>query len=226
MKTKLGIESEYSRKKGMEAVLGLYPGLKSYCCYLTRSQWDGEDLAQEIVAKVFRHYLKPGYKQQEISMALLYRMAKNQWLDHVRKMKREKEESKKSPSYEPFKHFAETSAMIETLLAHLTINQAAIFLLKDIFFFSLSEISEELGISEGAVKSSLFRTRNRLRDILAMEEEGKKNNLNDSSILHSFIESLQLDEPLILLKVLKSHRLKGQSSPFQAPMMNMQAKAA
>jgi RNA polymerase sigma-70 factor, ECF subfamily len=226
LKTKLGIESENCSKNGTETVLGMYPSLKSYCCYLTRSQWDGEDLAQETIAKVLHYYLKPGQKQPEISMALLYRIAQNQWVDNVRKKKREMGANGKDPSYEPLKHFPEIYAAIETLLNHLTLNQAAIFLLKDIFYYSLSDISEALGISEGAVKASLFRTRNRLADILAMEEEEQRGFLQNPSILKSFVDALQLEDPQILLKVLKNQRLKAESVPSRAPLMTMQLKAA
>jgi RNA polymerase sigma-70 factor (ECF subfamily) len=225
LKTKLGIESDNCSKNGMETVLGMYPALKSYCCYLTRSQWDGEDLAQETIAKVFHYYLKPGQKQPEISMALLYRIAQNQWVDHVRKTKREQDANGKDPSYEPLKHFAEIYAAMETLLTHFTLNQAAIFLLKDIFYYSLSDISEVLGISEGAVKASLFRTRNRMADILAMEEE-QRGFVQNSSILKSFIDALQSEDPQILLKVMKDQRLKAKSVPSRAPLMTMQLKAA
>ena len=46
---------------------------------LTKNKWDGEDLAQETVCKVLRKY-----RNKDICMTLVYKIARNRWLDQMK----------------------------------------------------------------------------------------------------------------------------------------------
>ena len=59
---------------------------------------------------------------------------------------------------------------INSFLRGLNEETRSIFVLRYWYGYSLSEIASELGVSEPKIKSSLFRTRNRLLD--AMTKEG------------------------------------------------------
>ena len=59
---------------------------------------------------------------------------------------------------------------INSFLRGLNEETRAIFVLRYWYGYSLTEIASELGVSEPKIKSSLFRTRNRLLD--AMTKEG------------------------------------------------------
>ena len=46
---------------------------------LTKNKWDGEDLAQETVCKVLQKY-----RNKDICMTLVYKIARNRWLDQIK----------------------------------------------------------------------------------------------------------------------------------------------
>ncbi|RIW38513.1 sigma-70 family RNA polymerase sigma factor [Bacillus salacetis] len=144
-----------------DQIMKVYPQLRSYCWNLTGDKWDGEDLAQETIYKVLNSYKETN---QKLNSALLYTIARNNWIDTVRKRAREslsdkvqKEESREMSSS------SDISYLIENILKNFTLQQTVIFLLKDVFHYNYKEISEELSLSEGAVKASLFRMRTRLK---------------------------------------------------------------
>ncbi len=56
-----------------------YGELKRYCTFLTKNKWDGEDLAQETVCKVLQKY-----SNKDICMTLVYKIARNRWLDQMK----------------------------------------------------------------------------------------------------------------------------------------------
>ncbi|WP_260838861.1 sigma-70 family RNA polymerase sigma factor [Heyndrickxia oleronia] len=160
MKTKLGNESGIDKTD----ITNFYPALKRYCRMMTRNNWDGDDLAQETMEKMLKTYID---KNASINITLLYRIAHNRWVDQMRKDSKVVNGSLQEPSYDPIKDLPELYSIIEKLVSNLSYQQTVIFILKDVFQFSLSDISESLNMTEGAIKASLFRTRNRLKNIVA-----------------------------------------------------------
>ena len=72
--------------------------------------------------------------------------------------------------FEQVEEKGEFRLFINSFLRGLNEETRAIFVLRYWYGYSLSEIASELSVSEPKVKSSLFRTRNRLLD--AMTKEG------------------------------------------------------
>lgn len=54
---------------------------------------------------------------------------------------------------------------MHTLIQHMTPVQRAVFLLKDVYDFSLADIAEKLQMTPGAVKAALHRARRSLVDV-------------------------------------------------------------
>ncbi|WP_020061844.1 RNA polymerase subunit sigma-70 [Bacillus sp. 123MFChir2] len=189
-----------------------YAELKRYCTFLTKNKWDGEDLAQETICKVLKKYTDMEWKQS-ICLTLLYKVARNQWLDQMR-TKAYETESDKEASYEPHENVAELYDLIETILSCLNEMQTVIFLLKDVFEYSLADIAAITSMSEGAVKASLFRTRNKLKTI--KEEERfviSKDMEEDMEIL---VKAIRKQRPELLIELMPTLKFSkiSQQQPF------------
>jgi RNA polymerase sigma-70 factor (ECF subfamily) len=145
-----------------EAVKPLLRELRQYCVYLTGSTWDGEDLLQETVALAFRYYKRRG-EIKEIRPFLM-KVARNKRIDGYRKRRiRETsgdlalEEGRRDSCY------FEIKGWIEWLAAKLPANQLKVWLLADYFGYTMNEIAQGLGYTMSAVRSLLFRAREKLR---------------------------------------------------------------
>src|SRR5512144_2801643 len=68
----------------LDAYEGLRPELYRYCRHLTRSPWDAEDLAQDVLARAFVTLGKLGAAPPN-PRAWLFRVASNAWIDQQRR---------------------------------------------------------------------------------------------------------------------------------------------
>ncbi|MEB6550307.1 sigma-70 family RNA polymerase sigma factor [Heyndrickxia sporothermodurans] len=227
MKTKLGYESMNKQSQ----LINWYPALKRYCRSITRNDWDGDDLAQETMIKMYRSYVGKDCNRNKISLALLYKIAHNQWIDQLRKTK-ETTITHKELSYEPMKGLPDLYSNIEKLVNHLTPKQTIIFLLKDVFEYSLADISAQLAMSEGSIKASLFRSRNRLKSIEIKEESENPSiisDVNDQMFHQTILEAIRQENPSELIKQFYEIRMKeigsvsSQSSHFTPQCLHLQA---
>ncbi|MDH4421723.1 MULTISPECIES: RNA polymerase subunit sigma-70 [Bacillus] len=170
-----------------------YGELKRYCTFLTKNKWDGEDLAQETVCKVLQKY-----KNKDICMTLLYKIARNRWLDQL-KLKSVHEKIKEQITFEePHKKIADLHEMVGKVLSSLNVQQSAILLLKDVFQYSIADIAKVCSVSEGAVKASLFRSRNRLKTV---SEEGIEI-VEFTDDIDIVVTSIREERPELLTKLL------------------------
>lgn len=170
-----------------------YGELKRYCTFLTKNKWDGEDLAQEAVCKVLQKY-----SDKDICMTLLYKIARNRWLDQV-KVKSVQEKMEEQITFEePHEKIADLHEMVGKVLFSLNVQQSVILLLKDVFQYSIADIAKICSVSEGAVKASLFRSRNRLKTV---SEEGIEivEYTDDVEIV---VTSIREERPELLTKLL------------------------
>ncbi|MBS4173088.1 sigma-70 family RNA polymerase sigma factor [Bacillus sp. FJAT-49736] len=204
MKTKLGNESIKHDPIITSKIIHMYPALKRYCQFLTKNGWDAEDLAHEAIEKMYNKYM---VEKSNISNALLYRIAHNQWVDQIRKRSKENAELQVEPSIDPLKTLPEVYSISEKLVKKLTPQQTIIFILKDVFQYDMSEIAKQLNLSEGAIKSSLFRTRQHLKRIANEDESHTPPNQIEAEhhrlLLDYVIHSIQQEQPLILIKQYK-----------------------
>ena len=158
----------------------------------TNNPADALDISQETFIKAFRNLKK--FKGDSSPETWVYRIAVNTALDFVRRNARRsetslyvtdedgKEQALDIPDdrYSPAKA-AEQADMREQLkkaIAMLPEEQRQVLVLRDINDFSYQQISEILDVSEGTVKSRLFRARARLLELL-------KNSGNFSSYISS-----------------------------------------
>lgn len=141
-----------------EEIEELYSKLQRYCQFISQNKWDGEDLAQESFLKTWLHYKY----QPEISAALVNRIAHNEWINTIRKRKKETLEDIPEQSQNETEQIVNRFEAIQKLIHQLTPKQAIMFALKEGFQFQLSEIAELLDTSEAAVKAAIFRAKQRL----------------------------------------------------------------
>lgn len=168
--------------------------LKRYCLALTQSPWDADDLAQDTWVKALsymkisdsdttnpinenkqmihtshsnhtNHTNQVNHANHPNPEALLLRIAKNTWIDRVRRkatlsrlLDLEQSRTEETATLGSF----EIEAVFQALLEHLSPLQQAVFLLRDVFGYSGLEAAEILDTTEGAVKAALHRARQAL----------------------------------------------------------------
>lgn len=137
---------------------GLRPELYRYCRHLTRSPWDAEDLAQDVLARAFVTLGQLGAAPPN-PRAWLFRVASNAWLDQQRR-------PRTLPPAEPATPVdpRATREAAGTLMARLAPQERAAVVLKDVFDFALDEIAEVLATTPNAIKAALHRGRGKLVD--------------------------------------------------------------
>jgi RNA polymerase sigma-70 factor, ECF subfamily len=144
--------------------LAQYRGdLHRYCRRLTGNVWDGEDLMQDTLVRVFSMLGKID-ADLENPRAYLIRTATNLRIDRVRRTARERAvlamempESEAAPDTS-----ADQRDAAKALFQSLHPQERAAILMKDVFDLSLEETAAMLRTSVGAVKSALSRARDRL----------------------------------------------------------------
>ncbi|WP_438015123.1 RNA polymerase sigma factor [Sorangium sp. So ce315] len=155
-----------SWQRFLDAFEPLRPELYRYCRYLTRSPWDAEDLVQDTMARGFVT-LGTMFHELPNPRAWLFRVASNLWIDRARRRRMERDAMGEpaaalpTPGHAPEEPRASREAA-GTLVAHLSPQERAAVVLKDVFDFSLEEVAASLSTSVGAVKAALHRGRGKL----------------------------------------------------------------
>lgn len=137
----------------------LVPKLYRYCYFLTKSKWDGEDLAQESICKALSHY--PAV--QNWSSSLLNKIAYHLWVDKVRKQSKESIGIVPEVNAQDIPKEGISLEIIEKLSRKMTPKQLVTFVLKEAFQYKISEVADVLGMTETAVKALLNRSREKLK---------------------------------------------------------------
>src|SRR5690606_28502632 len=157
-------------RRYLDALVPLRPALHRYCCGLTGNVWDGEDLVQDTLVRVFCLLGKTDAELRD-PRAYLLRTATHLWIDRLRRRAREQALRAAEPR-EPERLGAtdgpvQGAALREAagaLLGRLAPRERAAVLLKDVFDLSLEETASILQTSVGAVKAALHRGRSRLEE--------------------------------------------------------------
>lgn len=143
---------------------------------------DAEDLMQEVFIKVFRSLSK--YRGDAKLSSWIHRIAVNTCIDHCRTMKKKKsviqnhldhpdditlntipDEDAMNPETELEKNMIQKH--IDQALEKISPRERAIFVLRHYQDMPLKEIAEELDITVGTVKSTLFRALKRMQKELS-----------------------------------------------------------
>ncbi|MGO4789592.1 RNA polymerase sigma factor [Paenibacillus sp. 2KB_20] len=149
--------------------------LHRYCLSLTNSSWDSDDLVQDTWIKALEHMKQRSHVNPE---ALLLRIAKNTWIDRVRRdqtyrrildEKLEQVLPREETSNEDSKLNIEFA--FQWLQEHLSPLQRTVLLLREVYEYSVSETAIKLKTTEGAVKAALHRAHKVLQSLDSEEEE-------------------------------------------------------
>jgi len=149
----------------LETITTLRPSLHRYCARMTGSVMDGEDVVQESLFEAYRKL--DHFDESRPLKPWLFRIAHNRCIDFLRrKGVRDKAESAAAvpnvaESAEPI---LETGTAVEHLVLTLPPKARACILLKDVFDYSLEEISELVESTVGGVKAALNRARTKLAE--------------------------------------------------------------
>lgn len=145
----------------------------------TNNEADALDVSQEVFLRVFRAL--PGFKGDSSLTTWVYRIAVNTSIDLSRRRSRRAESSLTETDeegretelpdlrYSPEAEYGRTELReaIKAAIAALDSDYRAVIILRDVNGLSYGEISEALALSEGTVKSRIFRAREKLRVPLA-----------------------------------------------------------
>jgi RNA polymerase sigma-70 factor (ECF subfamily) len=127
-----------------------------------------EELAQDVFLKAYRAL--PALPADANQRAWLYRIATNTAYDHLRRSKLLQwlplMEERELPTAEgsPEERTGEQQA-VQRALSQLPLDYRAALILFSVQGYSIKEIGEMLGVSEGAVKTRLCRARERFREV-------------------------------------------------------------
>jgi RNA polymerase sigma-70 factor (ECF subfamily) len=154
-------------KAFLETMTQLRPRLHRYCARMTGSVLDGEDIVQEALFEAYRKL--DTFDERRALAPWLFRIAHNRCIDFLRR--RGVREEAETAAAGPIAVAPEdppgltVGPAVERLVVTLPPKERACVLLKDVFDYSLEEISELVGSSVGAVKAALSRGRSKLADL-------------------------------------------------------------
>jgi RNA polymerase sigma-70 factor (ECF subfamily) len=147
----------------LETISTLRPSLHRYCARMTGSVMNGEDVVQETLFEAYRKL--DTFDETRPLKPWLFRIAHNRCIDFLRsKGVREEADAAAALPDEalPVEPSVGTGKALEHLVLTLPPKERATVLLKDVFDYSLEEISELVDSSVGAVKAALNRGRTKL----------------------------------------------------------------
>ncbi|OPA75294.1 hypothetical protein BVG16_22115 [Paenibacillus selenitireducens] len=138
--------------------------LQRYCLSLTQSRWDAEDLAQDTWVKAFHPLHAMDHPHME---ARLKRIAKNTWIDQCRRKKlfQQIQAMSELNTVMPDYGLLNIELALQALMKHLSPLQRTVFLLRDVFEYTIEETARYLKTTEGAVKAALHRARQSMRTV-------------------------------------------------------------
>lgn len=156
-------------RKYLDELAPIRPDLHRYCCKLTGNVWDGEDLLQDALIKVFSLLGKIDADLTQ-PRAYLIRTVTNLWIDRQRRLAREFAHMELERSAEPnpvvdSSMGKEVDDAVSSLMQNLHPQERAAVVMKDVLDLSLDETASILKTTVGAVKSALKRGRDRLNDL-------------------------------------------------------------
>jgi RNA polymerase sigma-70 factor (ECF subfamily) len=151
----------------LETMTRLRSSLHRYCSRMTGSVLDGEDIVQEALFQAYRKL--DTFDDSRPMGPWLFRIAHNRCVDFLRhRGVREDAEAEVAASdyVAPVDSAgAELGRAIEHLVLTLPPKERACVLLKDVFDYSLEEISDLVDTTVGGVKAALNRGRTKLASI-------------------------------------------------------------
>lgn len=153
-------------RRYLDALAPIRPQLHRYCTRLTGNVWDGEDLMQDALVRVFALLGKIDM-DLENPRAYLIRTATHLWIDRMRRRAREEAMlalEAAEPQSEELAAPDATRPAVDEMFRKLHPQERAAIVMKDVLELSLEETAAMLKTSPGAVKAALHRARGRLAE--------------------------------------------------------------
>jgi RNA polymerase sigma-70 factor (ECF subfamily) len=155
-------------------LVSLRPKLHRYCTRMVGSAIDAEDVVQDTLAKTIEAY--PGEPAIANTEAWLFRIAHNTALDFLRRRAREQKSSGDEDIAmiaDPIDqvHQRQAAAAALSMFMRLPVAQRSSVILMDVLGYSLDEIGRITGATIPAVKASLHRGREALREAIEEPED-------------------------------------------------------
>jgi RNA polymerase sigma-70 factor (ECF subfamily) len=140
--------------------------------------------------------------------AYLFRIAKNKWIDQIRKQKAARQ-TKLEAQVELFPDIlvVDVEAAFQVLLKHVSPLQRTVFLLRDVFGFSGAEVAKMLETTEGAVKASLHRARltiSVLKHQMTEEHAEEKDEGCDKELLRAYVTAFRSGDTQMLVQLVQN----------------------
>lgn len=178
-------------RRYLDSLAPLRPDLHRYCVRLTGNVWDGEDLVQDALMRVFAMMGKLD-ADLENPKGYLLRTATHLWIDRVRRrdleralIARESAEDRTAQGDDPSQG-AQVREAAGALLGALPPRERAAIVLKDVFDLSLEETASLLQTTVGAVKAALHRGRGRLDE----GADGARRPVPEQAVVERFMKAL------------------------------------
>ena len=137
-----------------------------------------EDVVQEAFIKVWKNIDKYDTKKGEFH-SWFYKIIQNECIDRNRKGKifeslnPEIDYPLSEGSLENDIHFKLLKSRVLTIALSLPFKQRKVFTLRDIHELSIDEVSKNLEMSHGSVKTNLYLARKKIKEVLEKEEAVK-----------------------------------------------------
>lgn len=189
--------------------LGYYRrDLLRYCQQLKLPRSDAEDITQTALLKALP--ILQSNQTHPNPSALLRRIAKNAWIDHLRKQAKWTLGGDIQLPMMQQEMSMDQGLMVEdafqTLIHRLTPNQRIIFLMCDTFQYTVGEVAQLMKLSQGAVKALLHRARSRLTKDTSADTWDSSGVANESQreLLHAYSAAFYSADVLALLQLCQS----------------------
>ena len=156
-----------ARNDELERLLfGIRPRLHRFCARMLGSAIDGEDIAQDAALKAIEAF--PRQADIKNLEAWIFRIARNTALDYLRRRKRESnigldDDADFADPYMDTERGLQAAASLRQFMRLPTAQRATVILV-DVIGYSLDEVTDILEWTLPAVKASLHRGRERLRN--------------------------------------------------------------
>lgn len=194
--------------------------MKKYCRSLTGTKWDSDDLFQVASLKFFQAWKKN--PSRPITKAFLYRIISHAWIDGHRKQRLAEQVL---DSFEVMKgrtgmNVNESRLLfgIQLLRKRLTEKQCLVFMMRNGWGMSPSEIAEQTGLSEGNVRVISHRAAEKLNGLVPGEPESD----TDTWTIR-YADAFQSGDPARLLRV---YRMAVDRASFEVgPSGNVRCAA-
>lgn len=164
-------------RRALEAIYRRYhQDLYRFCLAMTGSVQDAQDALQNTMVKVLRAL--PGEERQIKLKPWLYRIARNETVEVLRKRRDSEELEVEQPTMGTVADTAETRDRLRTLLAdleQLPQRQRAVLLMRELSGLEYAEIGTAFGTSAAVARQTLYEARLSLRQL----EEGRERRCAD-----------------------------------------------